>query len=312
MKISKNFRIKNYLFDASLDGAALSAANISGTAKAIKKSLSNIVDLIDNVIRIEVGRKIRLNVKFRALKNALGMYFPDSEIIKIDSALILETGDLEKIMLHEIVHYIFENYYDKIWFYEIFQEAASVYFQNYYYQDDYIFHKLVSDRFGPNQFAAAYYILDKLNNAPDDRLGSLFQSGPDAKTVRRQKKMIDALIDEEYAMTKALYDRLIKNIDMVLIDDRPKKAGGGYGIIYRKKQMYSPFIAYLPPRSLNNLDFKGIYVKVTKIPERFSKEFILRESDGGFLETLAVHYAQASMSIPEIKEKVFNSSLLYS
>ncbi|HOT74324.1 MAG TPA: hypothetical protein PK467_00945 [Candidatus Wallbacteria bacterium] len=312
MKFSKKFKIQNYSIDASLDGTALSISSGARALTALKRSLINIIELIENIMRSAADRDMRLEVKFRVLKDAFGMYFSDTGIIKIDSALVGAPGEMEKIIFHEAVHYIFETYYKDSWFYELFQEAASVYFQNHYYSDDYIFHKLVADRFGPNQFAAAYYILNKLNETRDYALSLIFRDNPDAKTVRRQRKIVNALIDDEYSMTKALYDRLIKSIDIVLIDDRPRKGGGGYGVIYRKKQMYSPFIAYLPPRSLNNLDYKDIYVHVAKIPERFSNKFILREPDDDYLETLATIYAQASVSIPEIKEKVFNSSLLYS
>lgn len=312
MKISKKFKIQNHSIDASLDGAALSGRSGARALTALKRSLINIVELIENIMQSAAGRDMTLEVKFRVLKDAFGMYFSDTGIIKIDSALIATPGEMEKIIFHEMVHYIFETCYRQSWFYEIFQEAAAVYFQNHYYSDDYIFHKLVADRFGANQFAAAYYILDKLNDAQDDALRLMFQDSPDAKTVRRQRKIVNALINDEYSMTKGLYDRLIKSIDIVLIDDRPRKGGGGYGVIYRKKQMYSPFIAYLPPRSLNNLDYKDIYVHVAKIPERFANKFILREPDGDYLETLAALYAQAAASIPVIKEKVFNSSLLYS
>lgn len=311
MKFSKKFKIQNYSIDASLDGKSLSDRGGAQALRALKSSLVNIIELIETIMRSAAGRDMTLKVKFRVLKDALGMYFSDTGIIKINSALIPAPVKMEKIIFHELVHYIFENCYKQSWFYEIFQEAASVYFQNHYYGDDYIFHKLVVDRFGSNQFAAAYYILDKLNDTHDDSLRLMFQDNPDAKAVRRQRKIVNALIDEEYTMTKGFYDRLIKNIDIVLIDDRPRKGAGGYGVIYRKKQMYSPFIAYLPPRSLNNLDFRDIYVHVAKIPERFANKFILCEPDGDYLETLATLYAHASVSIPEIKEKVFNSSLSY-
>jgi hypothetical protein len=311
MIINKSFKIKNYSFSLSIDAVSFQNSSQAAVLKALKNAAVNLVDLAGRVLGIEAEPDIRLGVKFRVLKGADGMYYPASGLIKIDAPLISAPAQMEQIFFHELVHYLFESYYKQSWFYELFHEAIAVYFQNLYYPDNYTFHKLIKDRFGPNEFAAGYFLLDKLNKMPGLPFNSFFQSSPDAKAVKRHQKIINAFIDAEYAAAKSFYNNLIKNIDIVLIDEKPQKSGAGYGIIYRDKQMYSPFIAYLPARSLKKLNFENIYVKITKIPKCYSAKFVLRETGGEYLKTLASFYAHASVSMPAIKDKVNNICLSY-
>ncbi len=311
MKLNKSFKIDGYNFSLSIDAASIKKDGQSPMLKALKNAAANFVDLIDRVLEIKTGRDIRLEIKFRALKKARGMYYPGSELIKLDTALISSPDETESVFFHEMVHHLFETHYKNSWFYDLFQEAAAVYFQDCYYRDNYIFHKLISDRFSANEFAVGYFLLYKLNKMPDHPMKFFFQHDPGGKTIRCQQKIINALIDVEYAATKTLYDKLIKNIDIIMIDERPKKSGGGYGAIYRNKQMYSPFIAYLPPRSINKLNFDNIYVKVIKIPKCFSTKFVLKEPEERNYEILATLYALAVKSRPGIEYKVNNACLEY-
>lgn len=313
MKLRRHFSVSGRPVEASIEGASLTKTGAERAAGALKKAAANIAGLTKKVMLAAAGTgKMFLDVKFRRLKDAYGMYFPATGVIKLDSSLIADARAMEKIMFHEAVHHIFETYYKDSWYYELFDEAAAVYFQNSYYPDDYIFHKLVTDRFGENKFAAAYYILDRIASMKKEGGAAfIFGGGEGARTVKLQKKVVDGLIDEEYEMAESLYERLIRDVDILIIDERARKCGGGYGLIYRQKQMYSPMIAYLPPKSIGNLNFRDIFIKVTKVPERFSKKFILRDPDPDYLGTIAELYAQAAESIPVIKEKVFNASVAY-
>lgn len=305
--------IRNYNFHMRLHAVDDDEIEITELFPSIYNALIRLVDLIEHIIGSHHNKDNNLTVIICEMDESMGT-FSHGRTIQINSELLKNLEVFEKTFFHELVHFLFNGaFLGNNSFMPHLAEAVAVYFENYYYPDYYnLSLELLYDRLTKDNYAAGYYMIDRLFKSEKTTLRLLLNKYiTDAGAACRREAVLKELSMEECAFVNELLQRAV---DILVIEPGENYLYGGYGLIYRHLQMDSPMMIQINAGEIINDTLPGRPRIYEKVPARIKDALVkdaLYSIDEDCYEEIALIYGNAMITSTELYNRVYNTLFLY-
>lgn len=309
----KTIKIRDYNFHLMIHMDGGKGIEFTELYSPMNNALLRLIDLIEHVLHTRHTRDTLLVVTICDLDESMGTFCPDN-MIRIHGELLNRAYEFEKTFFHELVHFLFNGaFLRNNSFMPHLSEAVAVYFENYYYPDyNNLSLELLYDRLTKDNYAAGYYMIDRLFKSEKTTLRLLLnKSITDAVSMYRQEAVLKELSQEECAFVNKLLQR---TIDILVIEPYGNYLYGGYGLIYRRLQMESPMMIQINTGEIIRNALKNTPVVYEKV-HFCMKDALVNDAmysiDEDCYDEIALIYGKAMINNTKLYNRVYNTLFLY-